>query len=250
MNTPLDSINICGLKAVQAVFRHHPEHVERIYFTAALEEQSAPFCQILTRLRKFSKKVTDDEMQRITKTVHHGGIVAVTNRPAPAAPTARELRTWKAERLPILLLDRIGNPHNLGAIIRSAAFFGIKRVVIARHPAQAMPSDAVYRIAEGGMESVSLYVVPKLADFCYQITNDFMVIGADVHTQNAASFRTAPSNDHRAPALVLGNEETGLDSAVQQACEKLVCIPGSGAVESLNVSSAAAVLMAWLVQSR
>ena len=79
--------------------------------------------------------------------------------PAAAAPisTRRRPREWARDGKPLLILDGVGNPHNLGAIVRSAAFFGLERIVLADRPDQALPSDASYRVAEGGFEHVRLY---------------------------------------------------------------------------------------------
>ena len=63
----------------------------------------------------------------------------------------------------LLVLDQVGNPHNLGAIARSAAYFGVGAMVLHDTPAQAMPSDAAYRVAEGWLEYLDLYRAPDLA---------------------------------------------------------------------------------------
>jgi TrmH RNA methyltransferase len=194
--------------------------------------------------------VPSAELERIAATVHHGGVEALVDRLVPASPSIQDIREWKRRGKPVLLLDRIGNPHNLGAIVRSAAFFGVRTLVLADSPEQATPSASAYRVAEGGMEHVDLYVVRSLAAFCRQLGREFSVVGTDVTRGKDIDLRTAVGQVERPAALVLGNEETGLAPDVAAACSRLIRIPGSGAVESLNVSAAAAVLLGWLAADR
>ena len=112
-------------------------------------------------------------MARVAGTVLHGGIAAIA-RPRPLGafdPAAAP--GWAQDGKPLLILDGIGNPHNLGAIARTAAFFGIERMLLADRPEQALPSDASYRVAEGGLEHLTLYqaaLPAALAAICGRAT--------------------------------------------------------------------------------
>src|SRR6516225_6994145 len=153
-------LRICGLAAVQALFDRDPGRVERLFFEPALRDQLAGFCRVLARAHKPYRQVDGAELARVAGSVSHGGTVAIA-RPRPLAdldPAAA--RAWAQDGKLLLLLDGIGNPHNLGAIVRSAAFFGLTRIVLANRPDQALPSDAAYRVAEGGLEHLSLYRAP------------------------------------------------------------------------------------------
>ncbi len=125
----------------------------------------------------------------------------------------------------------------------------MQQIVIPADPAQAGQSAAAHRVAEGGMAQVEMHQVSDLAKFCQGLARDYIVLGAaaggravSVHDWRK-SFAQETSKNERPVALVLGNEEHGLSPAVAAACTALITIPGSGRVESLNVSVAAAILM-------
>ena len=117
--------------------------------------------------------------------------------------------------------------------------------MVPAHPDAALPSEAAYRVAEGGFEAVTVYRVPDLVKFARELARaGFEVVGAATRGGKMSGARKdAPV------ALVLGNEEQGLDPQLAAACTRLVTIPGSKHVESLNVSAAAAVLM-WELGAR
>jgi TrmH RNA methyltransferase len=128
--------------------------------------------------------------------------------------------------------------------VRTAAFFGIQRVITIDSPQQARASEAAHRVAEGGMVHVEIFAVKDLAGFSRQLAASYHVIGtAVVGAQPLRKVvRQIQSGPPRPIALVFGNEESGMSREVAAACSLLVTIPGSGRVESLNVSAAAAVL--------
>jgi TrmH RNA methyltransferase len=244
---------VCGLVAVKALFGRDAGAVKRLYFDYATGRRIGPICKALAAARKIYRCVEPVELEKIAGTVHHGGIVAVIEPRVLRAPRREEVRAWAQARAPLLLLDRIANAHNLGAIVRTAAFFGVGRIVIPEHPEQALPGEAAYRVAEGGMEHVEIHRVKSLAEFIRELRPFYLVVGAAVRgAESVCSGMGLPTHDRgdsrvrrpvpRPVALVLGNEEHGLAPEVAAACERLVTIPGSGAVESLNVSAAAAVL--------
>jgi TrmH RNA methyltransferase len=235
---------ICGLAAVRALFERDPARVERLFFESNMSRQVGRFCQHLARDRKPYRQADTMELTRVAGTVLHGGIVAIA-RPQPMLHLVPEApREWALDGKPLLLLDGIGNPHNLGAIVRSAAFFGLERIVLANRPDQALPSDASYRIAEGGFEHLSLYRAPILRALD-ALREDYRVVG----TALGRAAVPAAWSDDRPVALVLGNEENGLDRATLAACGEVLTIPGSGRMQSLNVAAAAAILLYTLTRS-
>jgi TrmH RNA methyltransferase len=234
-----NEIKICGLAAVRARFQRDASSIVRLYFDRPTSKRVGVMCRALAAGRKVYRCVEPSELQRIADSVHHGGIVAVVEDVPPRTPTPADAASWARRHENVVVLDRIGNAHNLGAIARSAAYFGVPRMVIAGEPASARPGAAAYRVAEGGLDALEVWTVPEVAPFLRALSGaGYDVVGAATRGGAALGAKAA------APwALVLGNEEHGLAPDVQAACTRLVTIPGSGRVESLNVSGAAAVLI-------
>ncbi|HVS53990.1 MAG TPA: RNA methyltransferase [Opitutaceae bacterium] len=239
-------LKLCGLAAVRARFARDAASIQRLYFDYATGRKIGVMCKALAAAKKIYRCVEPAELEKIAGTVHHGGIVAVVPAPALRAPLAADVRAWAAARTPLLLLDRIGNAHNLGAIARTAGFFGVPRIVLPHDLAAALPGEAAYRVAEGGLEAVEVFRVPDLATFARALAGaGYEVVGAA--TRGGQPLAQLKNSSARPTALALGNEEHGLSPAVAAACSRLVTLPGRGEVESLNVSVAAAVLMWELV---
>jgi RNA methyltransferase, TrmH family len=231
-------LRICGLAAVSALFETDPGRVERLFFEPRLRGEAGRFCAVLARARKPYREIDAGELARVAGTVLHGGI-AVIARPRPlGAFDPAAVPGWARDEKPLLILDGIGNPHNLGAIARTAAFFGIERMLLADRPEQALPSDASYRVAEGGLEHLTLYQAPLPAALA-GLRQGYRIVGAALGLGAPLGRRLGG----KPPALILGNEEKGLDPATLAACDEVVTIPGSGRVQSLNVAAAAAILI-------
>jgi len=268
-----DELKLCGLAAVRARWQRDPASIKRLYFDYATGRKIGVMCKALSAARKIYRCVEPAELEKIAATVHHGGIVAVVEEPSLRTPTPHDVQTWAEQRAPLLLIDRVGNAHNLGALARTAAFFGVPHLVLRSDPAAARPNDAAYRVAEGGFEALTVWTVRDLPAFLHELSAaGYDVIGAatrgapalgrnskfeirnpkqvgqnsKLETRNSERGVQNPEPETRNPkpvALVLGNEEQGLAPEVAAACSRLVTIPGSGQVESLNVSVAGAVLM-------
>jgi TrmH RNA methyltransferase len=238
-------LRVAGLPAVTALFSTALERVERLFFDRRLQPQVSALCAQLARARKPYRLVGVDELERVAGSVMHGGIVALAQpRPVPVLDPGN-VEQWARDGRLLLLLDGVGNPHNLGAIARTAAFFGVPRIVLSDHPGQAGPSDASYRVAEGGLEYVELYRGLQFAQMLRHLRRSYRVIGAAA--ENGQPVDALRPND-RPFALVLGNEEQGLPRATLAACQEIVTIPGSGYVQSLNVAASAAILLHALVK--
>lgn len=240
-------LRITGLPAVAALFATAPERVQQLFFDRETRTLAGAFCSQLARARKPYHLVEAAELERVAGTVLHGGIVALAEPRAIPDLDPEKAAAWAHEGRLLLLLDGIGNPHNFGAIVRTAAFLGVPRIVLSDHPAQALPSDASYRIAEGGMEHVELYRGRGFVQTLKRLRRSHRLVGTAA--ENGKPIAQLVKSD-RPYALILGNEEDGIPPETLKACDDIVTIPGSGAVQSLNVAATAAILMYALLSTR
>jgi len=139
-----------------------------------------------------------------------------------------------------LWLDGVGNPHNLGAILRSAAHFGVTALLLPKHSPLAL-SGAAARVAEGGAEAVPMVRLGRSDNAIAQLRSAGFVLAATVVRGGSDLFATAVPER---VVYVLGAEGEGMDRELVAACDMRLSIPGTGAVESLNVAAATAVLLA------
>jgi TrmH RNA methyltransferase len=235
-------LNVCGWQAVSTLFARHPDEVRRLFFDAPTGKRAGELCRLLAQQKKVYRQVEPAELEKVAGTVHHGGIVAVIGERPLKKVTREVLATWARAQAPLLLLDRVSNANNVGAIVRTAAFFGVRAVIVPDHPAQALPGEAAYRVAEGGMEFVDFYRVPALPEFCAELKRTHFLLGTSLTGNQLSPAQVKDRGLPRPPAIILGNEEKGITPAIAAQCDRLVKIPGADTVESLNVSAAAAVL--------
>jgi TrmH RNA methyltransferase len=227
---------ICGFNAVTALFRRRPNDVARLFFTAEAKYDTGPYTAVLAKLRRPYRLLPPDEMLKAAGTAHHGGIAAIAEQRAiPFLETENPPQTKL-----LLVLDQIGNPHNLGAIVRSAAFFGVTALLLHETRTAAMPSDAAYRTAEGAFEYLDLFRTRDLARCLQGLIPHFRLAAA---TLNPAATPFAALPRDRPLALVLGHEEHGISPNVLAVCRREIRIPGTGPMQSLNVAQAAAILL-------
>ncbi|MGH7959327.1 MAG: TrmH family RNA methyltransferase, partial [Opitutaceae bacterium] len=225
-------LKLCGLPAVRARFARDAASIQRLYFDYTTGKKAGMMCKALAAAKKVYRCVEPVELEKIAGTVHHGGIVAVVAAPHLRAPLPADVRTWAARHAPVLVLDRIGNAHNLGAIARTAGFFGVTRVVLPNDPQAALPGEAAYRVAEGGLEAVEVFRVASLVSLARDLAAaGYEVVGAVSRGGRPEARRQG--REAKPVALVLGNEEHGLAPEIAAACTRLVTIPGGGKVESL-----------------
>ncbi len=235
-------LNVCGWQAVSMLFAQHPGEVRRLFFDAATGKRAGEFCALLARDKKVYRQVDAVELEKIAGSKLHGGIIAVVPERPLLKVTREVMAEWARTSAPLLLLDRVSNANNVGAIVRTAAFFGVKSIIVPDHPQQALPGEAAWRVAEGGMEFVNFYRVPSLPAFCTELKRSHTLVGTSLRGNQLSPRAARERGLPKPPAVILGNEERGLAPEVTAQCDRLVKIPGTETVESLNVSAAAAVL--------
>ncbi|MDR3283715.1 MAG: RNA methyltransferase [Treponema sp.] len=240
-----NELAVCGFAAVRAL-EQHIEKISRLYFTADRAPAFGNLCRTLSQRKiPYNQVASPEELQKLCGSIHHQGAVAMIEAPELGAVTGAELSAWAAQKEKALFLDRIGNANNFGAIVRSAAFFGFSRIVIPEDEQQAMITTSAYRVAEGGMEQVSVYTVLSATAFLEGARRWFVRVGSDA--RGVVPVREARKEiADNSFILILGNEEDGLSFSVRRHCDILAAIPSPAPennIDSLNVAQAASVLM-------
>jgi TrmH RNA methyltransferase len=229
---------VYGLAAALAVLRNRPEQVVNIAHTANVRRALGSALSDAARRKIAYREVGDEELARMAGSVHHEGVCLLVRERAlvSLAELAR-----RAEPSGLLVaLDRVTNPHNVGAVLRSAAFFGVPGMLLA-DTERPLLTAAATRVAEGGAEHVGVAHVAALVSALGELrSSGFVVVGADASAEVTLPALRWPTR----VVLVLGSEDQGMSAAVKQTCDQLVRIDGGGAMESLNVSVAAGVLLA------
>jgi TrmH RNA methyltransferase len=228
-----------GLNAVRAVYARRPQAIRKLYLGEARIPQLQPLLKWCVANRIGYRVVAEDDLRKLAASSHHDGVVADVLRQEP-----QPLTTWLPELADgpqcALWLDGVGNPHNLGAILRSAAHFGAAAVLLPKASTLAL-SGAAARVAEGGAEAVPFVRMGREDNAMAQLRGAGFALAATVVRGGTDLFAT------RLPqrlVYVLGAEGEGMDAGLAAACDLRLSIPGSGAVESLNVAAATAVLLA------
>lgn len=234
---------IHGLRAGLAVLAKRPGDVLRVACTPELEREVTD--ALAARGAALDVGVLDARgIERLAHSAQHEGLCLEARSRHWATPPELGDLLLKAGGVAIAL-DRVRNSYNIGAILRSAAFFGVDAVLLgAPAPHPGLDPNAI-RVAEGGVEHLVLARTTDLADTLARLrSRGVTVIGTD----GAAQTSALQHRFTRPCVVVLGNEREGLSPRVRGQCDGVVAIRGSGAVESLNVGVAAGILVAQLTR--
>lgn len=193
------------------------------------------------RLKTVSKK----EMDKMTDQGVHQGIAArVKDLPMLSldelieAVNAKEKKTG---RLPLIVaLDEIQDPHNVGAILRSADASGADGVILCKHKGAGLTPAAV-KTSAGAAYSVPVASVSSLAGALRKLKDHGYWVGGSDFDKSSVDYRKGLYD--RKLVLVIGNEGKGMSKSVKDACDFKIHIPMRGEVQSLNASVAAGILM-------
>ena len=191
------------------------------------------------------KKVSREELDRMAPDIDHRGAILDLGGPRKGASRLKEVSVDEFldslnddNDYLVLMLDGITDPHNLGAILRSADQFGVDLVVIPeRRSVQA--NETVVKVSSGAAQYVPISVVTNLSREIEKFKNKgFWVYAADMNGNS--SYQEAFSSK---TVLVMGSEGSGISPLIRKNCDYIVSIPMRGHIDSLNVSVAAGILM-------
>ena len=224
-----------GLHAVEAALRNPARKVNRLVLTENAERR---LVEALGAITHKIEQTTPRDLDRIlgADTVHQGAMLETEELPEPEFAALAE----NAAGRPLLVLDQVTDPHNVGAILRSAAVFGAAGLVMTRWHSPPL-NGVLAKSASGALELVPVALVQNLSRALDELKDaGFTVIGLD-GTADAVIEETDWIS--RPIALVMGAEGKGLRELTQKNCDVLARITTDGALASLNVSNAAAVAL-------
>jgi 23S rRNA (guanosine2251-2'-O)-methyltransferase len=169
-------------------------------------------------------------------TVHQGACLDTVPLPEPSL---EDLAETAMRGGPIVVLDQVTDPHNVGAILRSAAAFAATGLVMTRRHSPPL-TGTLAKSASGALEHVPVALVPNLAQALEKLADlGIETIGLD----GEATDRIEDHKADGAVAIVLGSEGKGLRRLTRERCTRLCRIATTGSLASLNVSNAAAIAL-------
>jgi len=239
-----DSLWLYGLHAVAAALRN-PER-QKIQLLATSSAAISLAAQIKTHPLDVEIKETQQIARFLPAAAVHQGI-ALRVRPLPE-PNLEDVCARQQGAAPnlVVVLDQLTDPHNVGAVLRSCAAFGVTAVILTgRHAPPA--SGVLAKAASGALDIVPVVRVINLARALEQLAElGYWRVGLD----SEASQPIAEIDLNGDIALVLGAEGSGLRQLTARKCDFLARIPASGKLASLNVSNAAAIALYEVTRRR
>jgi len=244
---PRDEQIVYGVKACLALLEHRTDDVRRIYHSPALRGELGPHLSAAAKRHLPYRELDAEALGKVAESPHHEGLVVVavplryqSLTPRPAGPAA----LW-------LAVDGVENPHNLGALVRTAAFFGLTGVLAGGAAAGDKVNAAVLRVSEGGAEHVPLFAAPRLPEALAALREaGCRVLGLETDAAQTLADAVVDGLTGGSLVLVLGQEREGLSAPVRRACDALCLLVGGGPLPSLNVSVAAGVALTQVLHGR
>ncbi len=232
---PKTETKIYGENACLGLFKKRPEDIIQLFLTKEKLKTLSALTKYCAQKKIAYHIVTREELDQLTKATHHEDVCMLIRKSATRSLEAY-LQTKPAQSL-LMALENVSNPHNVGAIMRSAAHFGVNGLILP--DAKIGATAAAVRTSEGGAESVEIY---ESQDFKKMIMllkkNGYQIITTSSHAKKSLY----ELKWDKKVVILFGEEATGISKEILSLGETIK-IPGTNNVESLNVSVAAAVIL-------
>ncbi len=177
-------------------------------------------------------QVNKSKLDFLSSRGNHQGVVALVS-----GYKYSELQGLIGEN--IVILDKVEDPHNLGAVARSAEALGFNGIIISKHNSVYV-NEVVYKTSAGAIDNVKVHIAGNISNAIEKLKEEgYWIYGADMQGENL--YKTDMKGKI---AIVLGNEGKGISPGVKKHCDVIISIPMIGKINSLNVSCAASIVMA------
>ena len=237
--------NIYGVLPVLEALRAGARRIDRIVIAeGARDTRLREVLEAARRARVPVRREPRVSLDRLTNHANHQGVLAITS--AASYSDSEDLLTRISSDTVFILLDGVEDPHNLGAIIRTAECGGASAVIVPERRAVHL-TEAVAKTSAGAVEHLPVARVTNLASFIEDLKkHNVWVVGVE----SSGEMAYTEFNYSGATALVFGGEGGGLHRLVRERCDAVVSIPMRGKVTSLNVSVAVGVVLFEVIRQR
>lgn len=234
-----DEIRIYGENACLTVFKNRPEDIIQCFFTKQKTKDNPTLIRDITtylaKNKKTYKMVTKEELEKLTRATHHEEISMLIKKRAEVNLT--DFLNLKKEKCLLIILEDVSNPHNIGAIIRTAAHFGVDGLILTSKK-MAETASAI-RVSEGGFDFVNVFETENIKAAISELHKEkFQIITTSSHAKKTLKELSWKKK----AVIVLGEEGKGLSKDIMSQGD-CINIAGTNHVESLNVSVATSILM-------
>jgi 23S rRNA (guanosine2251-2'-O)-methyltransferase len=237
---------IFGKHAAREVFTERPDVVVEAHVAADFSDER--IIRLLDKQKAVQVKILNEKNppRGVSSNAAHQGIVLGIRPDRLTIPYKQFKQTIKPEPgTALLVLGEVQDPHNVGAVIRSAAAFGLAGVLIPPHN-QAPVTGTVVKVSAGMAFRIPLVTIPNVNTVLRDLQQDgFWVYGLE----GEGTTSTVKEKFTRPSVFVLGNEGAGLREKTKELCDELLSIPIHPRCESLNAAAATAIVLAsWSAQ--
>ncbi|MBM3207611.1 MAG: tRNA/rRNA methyltransferase [Chlamydiae bacterium] len=233
-------IKYYGIHACLAIADKRPKDIIKIYIDSSNIKTFKEALKWCSDNKKAYHIVTNADLDKVSGSVHHEGVCIVAKESVPMDERSF-IKTIESsqKQMCILYFDGVQNPHNIGSIIRTCAHFNVQYILGSKEDLPAL-SPSACRIAKGGAEIVQLVKVENPVQFMKILKNKgFHIVSTSSHVKDSLYDVKLPSR----MVLALGSEANGVSKDILSFSSMKVQIPGSGLVESLNVSVATSLFL-------
>ena len=211
------------------LYMTNPTSIKKVYISK--NKQNKELFNYLKKNKKHYIVVDKELLNKMTKEHHQGIVLEIEDF------QYSELEEIMKDNF-LLMLDHLEDPHNLGAIIRSAEAAGITGIILPKDRSVTV-TDTVIKTSAGAINNLKIVKVTNLVDTIKKLQKEnFFIYGADMEGTDIREAKFAPKK-----VLVIGNEGKGISKVVEKNCDEMIRIPMKGEINSLNASVAAAILI-------
>ncbi len=233
-------MKICGIHACKMLFDKRPHDIIRVYLT---DENIKDFNKILKYCseKKLAYRIlSNEELVKVSESNHHEGVCFLIKKmPSQNYQDFLNEKMATGKTGCVVALENVQNPHNLGAIMRVCANFGVDAILLSN--TEAALNASAYRTSEGGAEWIKVITTDNFEKAVQGFrANNYKVLTTSSHTGKSIYEEKLPEK----MLVVFGSEGNGITAPLMKAGDKTLRIPSSGNVESLNIACAASVILA------
>lgn len=223
-----------GLKIVEEGLNSNYNN-EAVFVTPAFAESFPEVISVISKKVNTVLELKSIEFQKISDTKSPQGIAAVFDKKYPK----RSLSELKDDIL--VLIDNVSDPGNLGTILRTCDWFGIYNVLLTNESVEYL-NPKVIRSSMGSVFHLNIYDDVFENDIIDLKSSGYKIISSDIKGKNVFNFKLDSKS-----ILVFSNESTGPSDRIKELADNMISIPGRGRAESLNVSTAAAIIISKFI---